>query len=134
MPPPLTWRPTNAPIASCRTDDIWFTDPQTGWAVNSNGEVVKTTDGGASWKRQFRDDTVYFRCVGFAPPTRGWVGTLTAGKRMFQTSNGGTNWDPVTNLPALAPSAVCGLSVVSESVVYASGTNFPNRPPRVVKT
>ncbi len=44
----------------------------------------------------------------------------------------------MTNLPAEAPGAVCGLSVVNESVLYASGTNFPfprfNRPPRMMKT
>src|ERR1051326_8083085 len=43
--PQLIWRPTNAPIASSRTDDIWFLDPQCGWAVNSNGQIVHTEDG-----------------------------------------------------------------------------------------
>jgi photosystem II stability/assembly factor-like uncharacterized protein len=133
-PATLTWRPTNAPVASSRTDDIWFLDPRVGWAVNSNGQVLKTQDGFATWTEQLHDETVYFRCVGFASPTRGWVGTLTAGKRMFHTTDGGDTWKPVANLPPLAPSAVCGLSVVNESVVYASGTNFPNRPPRVMKT
>ena len=71
MPPTLTWRPTNAPSASSRTDDIWFIDPQTGWAVNSNGEIVKTTDGGARWERQLHDPSVYFRCVGSLPRPAG---------------------------------------------------------------
>ena len=80
------------------------------------------------------DLDVYFRCVGFASATRGWAGTLTSGKTLFETRDGGHNWTLVTNLPSLAPPAICGLSVVNESVVFASGTNFPNRPPRMMNT
>jgi len=134
--PPVqpTWRATNAPLASSRTDDIWFSDPQRGWAVNSNGQILHTEDGFATWQEQFHDAQVYFRCVGFASATRGWVGTLTADKRLFETSDGGATWTAVADLPELAPSAVCGLSVVDESVVYASGTNYPNRPARMMRT
>jgi hypothetical protein len=44
--PPVTptWRATNAPVASSRTDDIWFLDPMRGWAVNSNAQILRTTD------------------------------------------------------------------------------------------
>jgi hypothetical protein len=133
-PVELTWRATNAPIASSRTDDIWFIDPQCGWAVNSDGQIVHTEDGFATWEQQLHDKDVYFRCVGFASASRGWVGTLTAGKRLFETVDGGVSWTNVADLPPLAPSAVCGLSVVDESVVYASGTNFPNRPARMMRT
>jgi len=128
------WRPTNAPVASSRTDDIWFIDPQVGWAVNSNGQILKTCDGGDSWTEQLHDQEVYLRCLGFASPTRGWAGALTLGKALFETRDGGSAWTPVANLPTLAPSAVCGMSVVDKSVVYVSGTNFPNRPPRMAKT
>ncbi|GAB1545215.1 hypothetical protein NUACC21_78910 [Scytonema sp. NUACC21] len=132
--PNLQWFSTNAPIASSRTDDIWFIDPQVGWAVNSNGQIIKTTDGGNTWEQQFQD-RIYLRCVGFANALKGWVGTLTAGKRLYSTTDGGQNWQLIDNiLPKLAPSAICGLSVVNESVVYGSGTNFPDRPPRMVKT
>jgi photosystem II stability/assembly factor-like uncharacterized protein len=129
----LRWRPTNAPIASTRTDDIFFTDPRTGWAANSNGQIVHTTDGFDSWTEQLHDEEVYFRCLGFASPQRGWAGTLTAGKILFETRDG-SQWTLVTNLPADAPSAICGLSVVNEQTVFAAGTNFPNRPVGLLKT
>jgi len=132
-PPVLTWRPTGAPLASSRTDDIWFRSPELGWAVNSNGQILRTADGGHTWQQQFHDERLYLRCVGFASDTRGWVGTLSRGTRLLHTVDGLT-WLPVTGLPALAPSAVCGLSVVDENVVYASGTNFPDRPARMMKT
>src|SRR5262245_18932185 len=128
------WRRTNAPLASSRTDDIWFLDAQSGWAVNSNGQILHTTDGGDHWNEQLQTPGVYLRCVGFANAQVGWVGTLAAAQRLFRTEDGGSHWTPVTNLPATAPSAICGLSVVSDQVVYVSGTNFPNRPPGLIKT
>jgi photosystem II stability/assembly factor-like uncharacterized protein len=128
------WRRTNAPVASSRTDDLWFLDAKRGWAVNSNGQILHTVDGGDHWEVQLQTPGVYLRCVGFANAQRGWVGTLAAAQRLFQTSDGGSHWTPVTNLPAAAPSAICGLSVVSDQVVYGSGTNFPNRAPGVIKT
>jgi photosystem II stability/assembly factor-like uncharacterized protein len=133
--PPLIWRPTNAPPASSRTDDIWFETPDLGWAVNSNGQILATADGGDTWEQQFHDPAVYFRCIGFANESRGWVGTLRPmEKRFYDTHDGGATWNLVPNLPPLAPSSICGLSVVNESVVYASGTNYPDVPPRMMKT
>jgi len=133
MSPILTWRPTNAPIASSRTDDIWFLDPQVGWAVNSNGHILKTQDGGDSWVRQLATQA-YLRCIGFANAQIGWAGTLTFPRRLFHTTNGGANWSLVQNLPAQAPAKICGIAVVSESVVYAAGTNEPTDQPRMMKT
>ena len=137
--PVMNWRPTNAPIASSRTDDILFLDPKVGWAVNSDGTIIHTTDGFDSHEVQYRDippiglEPVYFRCLAFATPANGWAGTLTAGKTLFETKDG-KSWAQVTNLPALAPSAICGMHAVNDQVVYASGTNYPSRPPRMMKT
>src|SRR6476659_9061653 len=130
------WRETNAPVASSRTDDIWFIDPNRGWAVNSDGQIVHTEDGFATWQEQFHDEDsgLYLRCVGFASESRGWVGTTTPGRQLLETSDGGTTWTQVQNLPDLAPPFVCGLSIVNESVVYASGTNDPSFPTRVMRT
>jgi photosystem II stability/assembly factor-like uncharacterized protein len=133
FPPGLQWRPTNAPVVSNRTDDIWFLDPDTGWAVNSNGQILMTADGGRTWVQQF-DSTAYLRCVGFADRQVGWVGTTDEEQRLYHTSDGGRTWALVPNLPALAPSFVCGMSVVNASVAYVSGTNDPDFPPRMMKT
>ena len=131
---PLTWRKTNAPVASSRTDDIWFTDPKTGWAVNSNGNILKTADGGDTWGVQHAAPGVYFRCVGFANPSVGWVGTLSRNQRLFHTTDGGQTWARIANLPTGAPVAICGISVVSDKVVFGSGTNRPTDFARIVKT
>jgi len=132
--PEPTWRRTNAPVASSRTDDIWFLNPTVGWAVNSDGNILKTVDGGASWVVQQPAPGTYLRCVGFASADVGWVGTLTPSRRLLRTTDGGANWSRVSGLPSNAPVAVCGLSVVSDLVVFASGTNRPNDIPRMMKT
>jgi photosystem II stability/assembly factor-like uncharacterized protein len=131
---PLSWRKTNAPTAGSRTDDIWFVDPNIGWAVNSDGKILKTTDGGDSWIEQKSMPGVYLRCVGFADANIGWVGTLTRNKRLMSTKDGGTTWNAVLPVPDLAPVAVCGISVVSDKIVYCSGTNRPSDFPRMMKT
>ena len=137
-PTRFQWTSTNAPEASSRTDDIWFIDPMVGWAVNSNGHIIKTADGGNSWKRQFQtpgDRAIYLRCVGFSTPLNGWVGTVSEEQRLYHTTDGGETWFSVDNLPENAPVKVCGLSVVNESVIYASGTNDPaDKPARMMKT
>lgn len=130
----LRWRKTAAPPASSRTDDIWFLNPDVGWAVNSDGNILKTTDGGNHWHVQHSAPGVYLRCVGFANAHVGWVGTLSRPRRLLHTSDGGAHWVAVAPLPALAPVAVCGLAVVNERVVYASGSNRPTDPPRMMKT
>jgi len=130
----FAWRPTNAPKASSRYDDIWLIDPQRGWAVNSNGQILNTTDGGAFWQEQFHDPTVYMRCVAFASADKGWVGTITEGKILYETHNGGSLWTLVTNLPPDAPVAVCGMWIVNELVVFAAGSNHPEQPVRMMRT
>lgn len=131
---PLAWRKTNAAAASSRTDDIWFHDAKTGWAVNSDGNIISTRDGGDSWVVQHAAPGVYLRCIGFANANVGWVGSLSRNRRLFQTSNGGASWANVTNLPAGAPVAICGISVVNNQVVYGSGTNRPEDSPGIIKT
>jgi len=129
----LQWRPTTAPPAG-RYDDIWFLDESTGWAINSNGHILKTTNGGATWMLQQQITSTYLRCLGFASPRIGWVGTTSAARRLFRTTDGGATWTLVGNLPAAAPVKICGLSVVNEQIIYGSGTNVPRDRPGVIKS
>ena len=138
------WSPTNAPRAR-RYDDLWFVDREVGWAVNSNGLILKTADGGASWEQQFQvragSRGVWLRCVSFADHQRGWVGTTSSQRPMYHTTTGGESrngsegWNLVENLPQDGPRFICGLHVVDESVIYASGVNDPSvRSAAVVKS
>ncbi len=131
--PLLEWRPTNAPLASSRTDDIWFHDENLGWAVNNNGQIIKTEDRGETWRCQHQV-SAYLRCIAFASATHGWVGTLTRGQRLFATRDGGTTWDSLEDRLPAEPAAVCGLSVVDEETIWASGTNFPYEPAALLRS
>jgi photosystem II stability/assembly factor-like uncharacterized protein len=123
----LQWRPTNATRVR-RHDDLWFLDEDRGWAVNSDGKIIKTEDGGANWQPQFHAPNVYLRCIAFSNEQTGWVGTTTPANRLFRTRDAGQTWTPVSGLPEVAP-FICGLSVVNDSVIYASGTNDPGNIP-----
>lgn len=129
--PGLLWRKTGAPTASSRTDDIWFETPESGWAVNSNGQILKTEDGGNTWTIQHEDSSVYLRCIGVSGKI-GVAGCVGGPRRMFSTRDG-AKWREVENLPP-KPTKICGVSVVDEKVVFASGTNDPRDDPAVIKT
>jgi photosystem II stability/assembly factor-like uncharacterized protein len=143
----------NSPIASSRTDDIWFFDAQTGWLVNSSGYVCKTNDGGNCWHPKFyvcpsSKGKPYLRCMGWGSRMVGWFGAVTGiaddglknpdnylNTLLHQTRDGGETWQPVLNLPKAAPAGICGFYAVNEKVAYGSGTNDPSLPgPGVIKT
>jgi photosystem II stability/assembly factor-like uncharacterized protein/N-acetylneuraminic acid mutarotase len=126
------WRTLpNSPPAGNRHDDVFFINPLIGWVVNGGGNIWKTTNGGGTWTHQFTT-TAYLRSVGFADSLTGWVGTLDSNRVLYQTTDGGTTWSLVQNIPPARPAGICGISVVNDSVVYASG-RF-NGPARMIKT
>lgn len=128
----FNWRPTKA-TPQTRYDDIWFVSPLVGWAVNSAGEIVHTEDGD-NWATQHTvDGDTWLRCMSFTSPTDGWVGSITRRQRLFKTEDGKTWTDMTASLPAL-PSAICGISSPSKGVVFASGTQYPNREAGIMHT
>jgi photosystem II stability/assembly factor-like uncharacterized protein len=128
-----TWRPTSAPVQT-RYDDIWFISPQVGWGVNSAGQIVHTEDGGKTFTIQKTvGPDVWLRCMSFTSPTDGWIGSITRRQRLWKTQDGKTWTDMTPGLPAV-PSAVCGICSSSKNVVYASGTQYPDREAGILKT
>jgi photosystem II stability/assembly factor-like uncharacterized protein/uncharacterized membrane protein YGL010W len=88
---------------------ISFPDPMHGWAVGEDaggdypwpGYIVATTDGGRSWRTQYRSDSETMRLgrVAFADDRHGWVaGTLhgtasrAEGGVILATRDGGATW------------------------------------------
>ncbi|MFQ5675311.1 MAG: FlgD immunoglobulin-like domain containing protein [bacterium] len=136
------WRELpGSPLNVFRHDDLFFVNGKVGWIVNGTGQIYKTGNGGATWQRQLARSGVYFRCVGFVDSLKGWAGNLgpncfspttTDSTLLFQTDDGGETWKPVTTIPAPRPSGLCGMFVVNDSVIYATGTICGN--PGVIKT
>ncbi|MFN0007929.1 MAG: hypothetical protein ACKVXR_08470 [Planctomycetota bacterium] len=65
---------------------------QTGWAVASDGSVLKTTTSGSVWQRVAQFSANLY-AVHFVDATCGWI----VGQRaIWYTENGGANWVPAT--------------------------------------
>jgi photosystem II stability/assembly factor-like uncharacterized protein len=126
------WIATPAELAG-RYDDIWFLDEQVGWAVNGNGRILKTEDGGSRWETQLHASGVYFRSISMANDRNGWAGCTTPGSQLFRTTDGIT-WQLVRNLPDEAPPLVYGLWAIDKDRVFASGTNDPTFRTGFMKT
>jgi photosystem II stability/assembly factor-like uncharacterized protein len=100
-----TWEARKSPVEDALRD-LFFTDAQTGWIVcersifmpmekdESVSYLLKTTDGGANWKRvevtHGPDVDIKLAGLRFADREHGWVfGELGA---LFVTTDGGATW------------------------------------------
>ena len=107
----------SAPIASSRTDDIWFADADRGWAVNSNGHILHTPDGGQTWQRQASIRGAYLRCVAFANEPRcgrDTTGQLGRASRTAAPLTPARSAAPGTGRP-IAPAHVSTMSTLAST-------------------
>lgn len=111
-----------------RHDDIFFLDDDTGWLINTEGQVHHTTDGGTSWTHLHTRDGGFFRSVAFANDQLGWIGSLNRfndpqpDQALYETTDGGTTWTNISDR-IVGPEAVgiCGLWIADESTIYGVG-------------
>jgi len=72
-------------------------DESTVWAAGSNGQVVRTIDGGASWSSMIVPgaDSIQFRDVHAFDGDHAFVLSIGNGtdSRIYRTSDGGATWD-----------------------------------------
>ena len=128
----LSWRPTKA-TDQTRYDDIWIISPQVGWAVNSAGEIVHTEDG------ERLDDPADGRRRDVASlheffQSQRRLGRFDHAPRAPVANTGRQDMEQYQRQPATAPSAICGICSPSKNVVFASGTQYPNREAGIVHT
>jgi photosystem II stability/assembly factor-like uncharacterized protein len=107
-----------APMAG-RVDDMFFRDADTGWCVNSSGQIWFTDDGGDTWAKQFQSMS-YLRAIAFVDDLHGWAGVLDPAPKMYKTVDGGANWT-AAGLPPGNPGRICGMTAVDESTLVACG-------------
>ncbi|MEO8150482.1 MAG: YCF48-related protein [Bacteroidia bacterium] len=109
----------NAPTAfgAARFDDIYFVNPDVGWAVNGDGQIFKTADGGTNWTLQLSTSD-YFRSVEFLNADTGFAGTLS--QEFYQTTDGGTTWINIDSVFTQSVNGICGMSHVGNNI-YAVG-------------
>lgn len=91
-----SWEQAKVPTRQMLTA-LFFVDDKHGWAVGHDALVLATTDGGATWSKQFEDLQreaplldVWFKDLqhGFA------IGAYGA---LLQTNDGGTTWEDVSD-------------------------------------
>ncbi|PIQ63740.1 MAG: hypothetical protein COV99_01540 [Bacteroidetes bacterium CG12_big_fil_rev_8_21_14_0_65_60_17] len=132
---PVPFGPVLGPSTSSdRFDDIDFADRTHGWMVHrANGEIWHSADGGLSWQIQLDEPGTSFRSIAFANDQVGWAGTLTNGRTLWETRDGGTTWLNITDsIQGVDPAGICGMVAVSDNVVYGVGAFFG--APVVVRT
>jgi photosystem II stability/assembly factor-like uncharacterized protein len=119
-----TWTYTNLLTASGLdpgTDyfhiySIHFVDASNGWAVGTNGIILKTVDGGATWtKRSYKNDPtpvsdVVLYSVFFFDVNNGFIGGQNG--KLYKTSNAGASW---TEIPS-------GTNVNITDITFTSAT------------
>lgn len=112
----ITWK-GSFPSAKVGYATVQSYDPD---PASSQRHVVKTTDGGRSWKELPLVDDAKVRefGIGFRDERIGWVGTSTSG---FQTVDGGRHWTPVEMGRAVNKIRV--LPTDSGFVAYAIGVD-----------
>src|SRR5215471_5618528 len=114
-------------------NSVHFTNPNAGWVVGkdsgNDGILLKTTDGGSSWSLTriaykqvpvtvfFSDETHGW--IGGANPLQGEEGGVGGPSAILATSDGGSTWNPQTNLPV----SILRICFVDNSTGWASGTN-----------
>ncbi len=123
----------NSPFRLQRHDDIFFLDASTGWIANGFGRIYQTTDSGENWEELAFLGGLFFRSIGFANDSLGWVGSLTTEEVLLETRDGGRTWENITSrISGPAPTGICGLSVINEQVIYGVG-RF-NGPPIFIRS
>lgn len=112
-----------APESLARYDDVFFLNPDLGWAADGYGSAVyKTTDGGTNWEQQIVSaDNEYYRNIEFINEDIGFLGVLSS--HFYKTLDSGATWNAIQNLP-VSVEAICGIDAVGNHTVYACGAYF----------
>ncbi len=123
-----TWQTLSSVPILTRYNDVHFVTAATGWIVNGSGQIYRTTNGGATWEKQFEQSTAHFRSIGFLDSLHGWAGNVGPGEFgasdstvLYHTNDGGQSWAPMTTFLGPKPRGLCGMHVVNDSVICAVG-------------
>ncbi|MET0522811.1 MAG: YCF48-related protein, partial [Jiangellaceae bacterium] len=68
-----------------------WVDDAVAYAVGQRGQILKSTDGGATWRGQFSGTTVDLGPLAFVNAQVGWV--AGANGEVLRTADGGANWE-----------------------------------------
>lgn len=127
-----TWTQARVPTRQLLTA-VFFLDDKRGWAVGHDAQILASTDGGATWSKQFEDlaREAPLLDVAFTDAQHGFaVGAYGA---FLETTDGGQHWQDVAerldnpdqlHLNAITQVREAGLFIVGEQGgMYRSADN-----------
>ncbi|MBX3747275.1 MAG: hypothetical protein KF833_18355 [Verrucomicrobiae bacterium] len=74
---------------------VHFADEQRGWVVGDGGVILRTEDGGATWRRQMSGTDADLRSVSTVDGTNGWA--VGWDGIVLRTADGGATWGAQTS-------------------------------------
>ena len=74
-------------------DKIFFINSNSGWIIGNNGTMLKTTDGGYTWKTELSNTSKNLREIFFIDEDKGWITGLD--NTFLRTSDGGKVWQQI---------------------------------------
>jgi photosystem II stability/assembly factor-like uncharacterized protein len=86
----LTWNPQDS-VTSMGIEDIYFADPQHGWAVGWSGTLLRTTNGGKLWEPISAGNATWtLESVYFKDLQNGWATGFDG--ELLRSRDGGLTW------------------------------------------
>ena len=133
----------NGPVVTggAKQDDAFFLDADTGFVASGpSSSILATKDGGDTWKTVFSHPGTYFRSLLFTDAMHGFAGNIGAGLApsitdatlLYQTSNGGGTWAPVTNITGTAAQGLCNFAPVDAT--HLIGVGRANGPASMLRS
>jgi photosystem II stability/assembly factor-like uncharacterized protein len=127
LPAGAVWKKLNTPAFRGKQDDIFFVDVQTGWYVNGEGKIYKTTDSGATWVEKLSKPGTYFRTIAFIDEKTGFAGNIGTDyfpgvidtTPLYRTDDGGDTWRVAHVDGGAAIKGLCAIDVVSVKFINA---------------
>lgn len=116
-----TWTQAKVPTRQLLTA-VYFVDDKHGWAVGHDAQILASSDGGATWTKQFED------LKREAPLLDVWFKDLSTGiavgayGALLETTDGGRNWQDISErLDNEDQYHLNGITYVKDSGVFVVG-------------
>jgi len=119
------WLPliTDNPFTS-----IFFTDANTGYAINGNWGITKTTNGGNDWTYYESGYYVMPKCIYFTDDNTGYIvgigginGVISSDYELLKTTDAGLTWNSITVTNTVGYAQLNSVCFPSSNIGYAVG-------------